>query len=287
MRLRGLAYVPAVLWLIARGFRRVGASRTQRGILHRDLKPANILFADDGEPLILDFNLASDMKAHARVSAALVGGTLPYMAPEHLAAFHDGSATFDARCDVYSLGVVLYEMLTGTHPFPVRRGPVSDVLAAMIADRQSPVPDIRGANPAASPAVAAIVNHCLEADPVRRYQLPRQLQEDLERQLDHRPLRYAPDSSLRERTMKWVVRHPRATSSTTVAVFASALLIAIAAAAFVGRQHYERVEAAESYRQVGEDRREAIALLSTPDLDPRLIEEGLGYCRRANRDPVV
>jgi serine/threonine protein kinase len=279
VRLRELGFVPAVLWLIARVADGL-AHAHERGILHRDLKPANILFADDGEPLLLDFNLAADLKARARVSAALVGGTLPYMAPEHLAAFRDGLVTFDARCDVYSLGVVLYELLTGTHPFPVRRGRVSDALPAMIADRQVTAPDVRGANPAASPAVASIVRRCLEANPDRRYQSARQLQEDLERQLNHLPLRHAPDSSPRERVTKWATRHPRATSSTTVAVIAAALIIAITAAAFAGRQRSQRIEAAESYRRLGEERREAIALLSTPGVDPALIEEGLGYCRR-------
>jgi eukaryotic-like serine/threonine-protein kinase len=279
IRLRELGFVPAVLWLIARVADGL-AHAHERGILHRDLKPANILFADDGEPLLLDFNLAADMKARARVSAALVGGTLPYMAPEHLAAFRDDLVTFDARCDVYSLGVVLFELLTGAHPFPVRRGRVSDALPAMIADRQVPAPDVRGLNPAASPAVASIVRRCLEADPARRYQSARQLQEDLERQLDHLPLLHAADSSPRERLTKWAIRHPRATSSTTVAVIAAALIIAITAAAFVGRQHSRRVEAAESFRRLAEERREAIALLSTPDVDPALIEEGLGYCGR-------
>ena len=124
-RLRGLGYVPAVLWLVARVADGL-AHAHERGILHRDLKPANILFADDGEPLLLDFNLAADTKLRVHASAALVGGTLPYMAPEHLDAFRDGEAAVDARSDVYSLGVILYELLTGRHPFPIRRGAVDD-----------------------------------------------------------------------------------------------------------------------------------------------------------------
>ena len=279
VRLRELGFVPAVLWLIARVADGL-AHAHERGILHRDLKPANILFADDGEPLLLDFNLAADMKARARVSAALVGGTLPYMAPEHLTAFRDGLVKFDARCDVYSLGVVLYELLTGAHPFPVHRGRVADALPAMIADRQTPAPDVRSTNPAASPAVASIVRHCLEADPAHRYQSARQLQEDLERQLDHLPLLHAPDSSIRERLLKWAIRHPRVSSSTTVAVIAAVLIIAITSAAFIGRQHSQRVEAAESFRRLEDERREAIALLTTPDVDPALIDEGLEYCHR-------
>ena len=58
-----------------------------RGILHRDLKPANVLLADDGRPVLLDFNLAEDTKAREAAGRAAVGGTLPYMAPEHMEAF--------------------------------------------------------------------------------------------------------------------------------------------------------------------------------------------------------
>src|SRR5262249_54717418 len=82
--LEGLSYVDAVLWIgerLADGL----AHAHERGILHRDLKPANILLTDDGQPMLLDFNLSADIRGD--VSRARVGGTLPYMAPEHLAAF--------------------------------------------------------------------------------------------------------------------------------------------------------------------------------------------------------
>ena len=115
-RLRGLGYVEAVLWMAARVADGL-AHAHERGILHRDLKPANILLGDDGEPLLLDFNLAADTKLRGPASAALIGGTLPYMAPEHLRALRGEDRTLDARCDLYSLGVILFELLTGNHPF--------------------------------------------------------------------------------------------------------------------------------------------------------------------------
>ena len=86
-QLRGLGYVDAVLWIGGR-LAEALAHAHDRGILHRDLKPANVLFADDGEPMLLDFNLAADRKLLGHSSADfLVGGTSPpvYMAPEHLA----------------------------------------------------------------------------------------------------------------------------------------------------------------------------------------------------------
>ena len=154
----------------------------------------------------------------------MIGGTLAYMAPEHLEAFRDGKQAVDARSDVYAIGVILHELLTGTLPFPIRRGPVDAVLSPMIADRRDARLDVRAANPAVSPAVASIVRHCLEPDPSRRYQGALELQEDLERQLADLPLRHAPEPSARERLGKWSRRHPRLTSSTTVGLIAAALL---------------------------------------------------------------
>jgi serine/threonine protein kinase/tetratricopeptide (TPR) repeat protein len=279
-RLRGLGYVPAVLWVAARVADGL-AHAHERGILHRDLKPANILFADDSEPVLLDFNLAADTRAGVGAAVALVGGTLPYMAPEHLKAFRDGKAAVDARSDVYALGVILYELLTGTQPFPVRAGSVDAILPTMIADRLGPPPDVRRANPAVSPAAASIVLHCLEPDPGRRYQSARELQEDLQRQLEDRPLRYAPEPSVRERLGKWIRRHPRLTSSTTVGLVAVTLLLGVGSALVVGHRKYQGAVAAESYRRLGDERRQAIALLTMTDVDPTLVEEGLGFCRSA------
>jgi serine/threonine protein kinase/tetratricopeptide (TPR) repeat protein len=279
-RLRGLGYVPAVLWLAARVADGL-AHAHERGILHRDLKPANILFADDGEPVLLDFNLAADVSPGARAAAALVGGTLPYMAPEQLTAFLKSEATADARCDLYAVGVILYELLSGAHPFPVRAGAVDTILPEMIADRLGPAPDVRQVNPEVSPAVASIVRHCLEPDPARRYQSARELQEDLRRQFEDLPLQNAPDPSVRERLGKWGRRHPRLTSSTTVGLVATALLLGVGSALAVRHRQFQRAEAAESYRLFTGDQRRAVAMLSTPDAAPALVEDGLALCRTA------
>jgi tetratricopeptide (TPR) repeat protein len=279
-RLRGLGYVPAVLWVAARIADGL-AHAHERGILHRDLKPANILFADDGEPVLLDFNLAADTSARAGAAVALVGGTLPYMAPEHLRAFQEGEAAVDARSDVYALGVILYELLTGAHPFPVRSGPVGAILPGMIADRLGSVPDVRRANPAVSPAVASIVRRCLEPDPARRYRSARELQEDLQRQLDDLPLRHAPEPSLRERLGKWARRHPRLTSATSVGIVSACLLAAVGSGFLARQRHLQRLEAADSFRRLSDDVRQADALLGSRDADPSQVEQGVAVCRNA------
>jgi eukaryotic-like serine/threonine-protein kinase len=279
-RLRGLAYVPAVLWIASRVADGL-AHAHDRGILHRDLKPANILFADDGEPVLLDFNLAVDTRTGVGAAVAMVGGTLPYMAPEHLIAFRDGESALDARSDVYALGVILFELLTGSHPFPIRSGAVDDVVQGMIADRFGPIPDAREANPMISPAAASIVRHCLEPDPARRYGSARELQEDLRRQIENLPLRHAPEPSLRERVEKWARRHPRLTSATSVGLLSLCLLIGVLAG-FVVRQGRVRVlEAEDSFRRLSEDVGQVSALLGSRNADPRQIEEGTGLCREA------
>src|SRR6266478_3677126 len=118
-KLQSLSYVDAVLWMAARLADGL-AHAHERGILHRDLKPANILITDEGQPMLLDFSVAEDTKLRREaISLGQMGGTLAYMAPEHLEAFQGAKRTVDARSDLYALGVMLYEMLTRRPPFRV------------------------------------------------------------------------------------------------------------------------------------------------------------------------
>ena len=136
----------------------------ERGIIHRDLKPGNIVVTPKGQTKVLDFGLARLLRpdAEADVTASLsephaVAGTVPYMAPEQLRG-----QPADARADIWSLGVVLYEMASGTRPF---QGETGFALSAAIIN-QSPPP-----LPSRVPAgLRAVIDRCLEKDPGRRYQ---------------------------------------------------------------------------------------------------------------------
>jgi serine/threonine protein kinase/Flp pilus assembly protein TadD len=138
----------------------------QRGVVHRDLKPSNVLLGPDGTPHLLDFNLAADPAA----DRSRVGGTLPYAAPEHIRAIVGPAAgpPPDARADLFALGAVLYELLTGTHPFgPVPVGLPAEKVASVLLDRQR-----AGCRPLRVPgldrAAARLIERCLAFDPARR-----------------------------------------------------------------------------------------------------------------------
>ncbi|MFO0797350.1 MAG: serine/threonine-protein kinase [Gemmataceae bacterium] len=222
-RVTGLPYADAVLTLageLADGLAHAHA----RGILHRDLKPANVLLSDDGRVMLLDFGLAEDIKRRGLGGEPRVGGTVPYMAPEHIDDYRLGRARLDARCDIYSLGVILYELLTGRHPFPMRVGDSADVLLESAADRRGPAPALRPFNPAVSPAVESLVRKCLAPEPAARYLTAADLRDDIRRHLAHRPLRHAANPSVVERVRKFARRWPRLASSGSVAALALLLL---------------------------------------------------------------
>jgi serine/threonine protein kinase/tetratricopeptide (TPR) repeat protein len=264
--LERLTFVQAVLWLGARLADGL-AHAHERGILHRDLKPANVLLTEEGQPMLLDFNLSQDVKLSSG-EAAFVGGTLPYMAPEQLRAFRHGGAAADARSDVYSLGTILFELLTGRQPFPFRTGTVEGVLDDMVLDRLGRPPRLRGLNRAVSPAVESIVRHCLEPEPARRYQSARELQADLQRHLENQPLRHAAEVSRIERAAKWVRRHPRLAVA-GVACAALVLIAGLTTLLAVGRARQSQWEAVALSQQFRDEVRQSRVLLATSPLSDR------------------
>src|SRR5262245_31293423 len=147
--LSGMSYVEAVTWIgqqLADGL----AHAHERGIVHRDLKPANVLLTDEGTPMLLDFNLAQDV---ASADEARLGGTLPSAAPEVLNQMITGRGESGPPSDLYSLGMVLFELLTGRRPNPPFTGTTDECVRRMAALRSAPPPSVRDLNPAVTPAL--------------------------------------------------------------------------------------------------------------------------------------
>ena len=195
----------------------------ERGIWHQDIKPANVLLADHGQPMLLDFNLAREA-TEGDVLAA--GGTLAYMSPEQLRGLN-GRSNIGPWSDVYSLGVVLFEMLTGAPPFPSKPAREKHDSSAGLTQREAP-PSVREVNPHIGPSTSAIIQRCLEYDVDRRYQSADELVEDIQCHLHNQPLRHAANVSFRERVGKWICRHPRITSASSVGALAAACLAVVA-----------------------------------------------------------
>jgi serine/threonine protein kinase len=147
----------------------------RRGVLHRDVKPANVLLAADGEPQIADFNVGCCTKLDGAGPAALFGGSLAYMALEHLEAFDPGhprsAETLDGRADVFSLATTLWELATGSRPFgPEPIFPAwRDTLAALSAQRLAgPMGKLNDLKDGSVPGLRDVLLRCLDADPARR-----------------------------------------------------------------------------------------------------------------------
>src|SRR5437667_1515112 len=187
----------------------------EHGILHRDIKPGNILLDAKGEPHLTDFGLARLVESESSVTHTLdILGTPSYMAPEQ--AVGNNTAVSHAT-DVYGIGAVLYQLLTGHPPFA---GGATYETIRLLLDTEPRQP--RLLNPKVDRDLSTICLKCLEKDPKRRYSSALALAEDLERWLKHEPIS-ARHTGIFLRGRKWVRRNP-----TTAGLMAS--LIALAAA---------------------------------------------------------
>src|SRR6266478_6489180 len=187
----------------------------EHGILHRDIKPGNILLDAKGEPHLTDFGLARLVESESSVTQTLdVLGTPSYMAPEQAVG---NNAAVSSATDVYGLGGVLYQLLTGHPPFA---GGATYETIRLLLDTEPRQP--RLLNPKIDRDLSTICLKCLEKDPKRRYTSALALAEDLEHWLKHEPI-LARHAGIFTRGKKWVRRKP------TKALLAASL-IALAAA---------------------------------------------------------
>ncbi len=205
------SYPQGVAWLVmilARALHYAHRRRT----FHRDVKPGNLLLTLQNGPQLLDFNLAESPHSANQAQSALHGGTLPYMAPEQIEAFINPQlwGNVGARADVYSLGLVLRELLTGQKPeLPAAGLPPARALRAVLDRRPFVDTNVRRSNPAIPASLESIVVKCLALSPDDRYPDAQTLEQDLDRFLKHLPLRQSANPSCRERVGNWVFRKRR------------------------------------------------------------------------------
>jgi serine/threonine protein kinase/Tfp pilus assembly protein PilF len=192
----------------------------QHGVLHRDVKPGNILIDAKGEPHLTDFGLARLVETESTVTRTMeVLGTPSYMAPEQAAG---KTAQLSGATDVYGLGAVLYQLLTGHPPFG---GGTTYETVRLVLETEPRQPRLW--NSKVDRDLATICLKCLQKEPAKRYASAQALAEDIERFLRHEPIR-ARSTGVFTRGKKWVRRNP-----TTAALAASLVALATAVGVMV------------------------------------------------------
>jgi serine/threonine protein kinase len=269
-----LSFNQAVAWwgsILAEALRHAH----ERHVLHRDIKPTNILVTPDCEPMLLDFNLARPTVDSARLigedgqelpvlgSAESIGGTLAYMAPEHIEAMITGqSRLVDQRADIFALGAVLYEALTrrsGTNASHVQTGSREELLRQTLELRKIPAPALRDLAPDVPQVLDNIIRKCLDPDPARRYVSAAHLGEDLRAIAADKPIRHAYEP-IPCRLRRLARHHSKAAATVTIV---TALLVGGPGVHYYRKAESERLE--RLVRESADDLRNANMARSRED----------------------
>ena len=199
-----------------------------REIYHRDIKPANILLAYQEGPLLFDFNLARAPNTPEYAQAALNGGTLPYMAPEHLRAFLDPSVwdQVGAAADIYAFGLVLRELVTGFKPeLPDPTLPLTRAIQHLLDRRHDLAQSTRRLRPDLPASLDAIISKALAFAPADRYKSAHDLGKDLRRFLSRQTLVVADSHCRAETCVNWIYRHRKSLGLVACMVVAGGTLL--------------------------------------------------------------
>lgn len=235
----------------------------QKGVIHRDLKPGNVLVDSSGRTKVIDFGVARSTAADiasttTQTHAGALVGTPQYMSPEQ---FDADPADIDVRLDVYALGVILHELLTGRPPYDVRQRPIHEVARIV---REEPPPPMKGFDRRIHRDVAIITAKCLEKDRTRRYSSATELAADIGRHLAGEPIAAEPPT-IRDVLLRLAWRH-RVAAVAGGAIVATLVAAVVGISAFAIRAERERIRAVAASERADSESRMAIRRLYVANL---------------------